>query len=46
MKLIWNEEEECFKNENNKGKRYWLTRREAERIIQCHALGYSPQEIY
>lgn len=46
MKLIWNEEEECFKNENNKGKRYWLTRREAERIIQAHALGYSPQEIY
>lgn len=46
MKLIWNEEDECFKNENNKGKRYWLTRREAERIIQSHALGYSPQEIY
>nr|DAF73437.1 MAG TPA: Manganese responsive transcriptional regulator member, ferric uptake regulator, apo [Caudoviricetes sp.] len=46
MKLIWNEEEECFKNENNKGKRYWLTRREAERIIQSHGLGYTPAEIY
>lgn len=46
MKLIWNEEEECFKNENNKGKRYWLTKHEAEKIIQSHSLGYSPQEIY
>ena len=46
MKLIWNEEEECFKNEDNKGKRYWLLKHEAEQIIQSHALGYTAQEIY
>lgn len=46
MKLIWNEEEECFKNENNKGKRYWLLKHEAEQIIQAHALGYTAQEIF
>lgn len=46
MKLIWNEEEECFKNEDNKGKRYWLLKHEAEQIIQAHALGYTAQEIY
>lgn len=46
MKLIWNEDEECFKNENNKGKRYWLLKHEAEQVIQAHALGYTAQEIF
>lgn len=46
MKLIWNEEEDCFKNENNKGRRYWLTKHEAEQVIQAHALGYTNSEIY
>ena len=46
MKLIWNDEEECFKNENNKGRRYWLLKHEAEQVIQAHALGYTAQEIY
>lgn len=46
MKLIWNDEQECFVNETGTGIKYMLSKEEAEDILQAHALGYTPNEIY